>query len=312
MAFRHQSVLKRECVDALVAGRTASGLRFIDGTFGGGGHSRLLLETLPGSEVLGIDCDDMAIEAAGPLLEEFKGRLTLRKGRFSQMRLFMNELGWTGVDGILLDLGVSSPQIDTAERGFSFRMDGPLDMRMDNSAGRTAADLLNSLDEKELADLFFKYGEERKSRAVARAVVARRERWPWQRTSEFNDLLERIVGRGGQHGLPPATRCFQALRIAVNDELGELERALESSRDILNTKGRLVVISFHSLEDRLTKQFMLREAATCVCPPGLPICVCGKVKTFEIITRKPVVASDVEMETNRRASCAKMRCAERV
>jgi 16S rRNA (cytosine1402-N4)-methyltransferase len=309
MNFKHQSVLLDEAVSLLSAN---NGRRFIDGTLGGGGHSRKLLETLPNCEVLGIDRDRSALAAAQENLTGFCSRFKAVKGRFSALAEMAREHGWKSVDGVLLDLGVSSPQIDTPERGFSFRFDAPLDMRMDRQSPVTAAVLLNSLEEEELANIIFEYGEERRSRAIARAIVQRRQSRPWERTGELAELLEKIVGRRFQHGLPPATRTFQALRIAVNQELQELQLALEGAMEISAKGARIVVIAFHSLEDRLVKKFFRQEAATCVCPPGLPLCVCGKKAALRLITRKPVVASEEELNRNPRSSCAKLRAAEKL
>ncbi|MFA6930146.1 MAG: 16S rRNA (cytosine(1402)-N(4))-methyltransferase RsmH [Lentisphaeria bacterium] len=309
MEFKHQSVLLDETIRLLCEN---GGGRFIDGTLGGGGHSELLLETLPECQVLGIDCDRDALQAARSRLEKFAGRFHAVKGRFSQLAELAQQHGWDSVDGVLLDLGVSSPQIDTPERGFSFRYDAPLDMRMDRQSPVTAAVLLNTLGEQKLANLFFEYGEERRSRAIARAIVQRRESRPWERTGELTELLEKIIGRQHQHGLPPATRTFQALRIAVNQELEELENALQAAMDITGKGARIVVISFHSLEDRMVKNFFRQEAADCVCPPGMPICVCGKVSTLRLITKKPRIACDEERRRNSRSSCAKLRAAERL
>ena len=305
--FVHQPVLQQEAITALTGG---GGTRFLDGTLGGGGDSAALLEAYPAVELLGIDRDPAALRAATERLEAYGGRFHAWHGRFSQMEMALDALGWPKVDGILLDIGVSSPQIDTPERGFSFRFDAPLDMRMDPSMGPTAADLLNTLSEVELAEIFWKYGEERFSRQVARAVVARRQERPWQRTKELAELLERVIGRMHQHGLPPPTRVFQALRIAVNHELEELASALKAAERRLSPGGRLVVISFHSLEDRIVKQFLQHASLRCVCPPGMP-CTCHKQATFQILTRKPIMASEEEICENPRSACAKLRCAER-
>lgn len=309
MDFKHQSVLLEEAVSLLAEN---GGHRFIDGTLGGGGHTRKLLETLPECEVLGIDCDPTALEAATENLKAFGDRFHAVKGRFSSLGELAWEHGWETVDGVLFDLGVSSPQIDTPERGFSFRFDAPLDMRMDRQSPITAAVLLNTLEEEELASILFEYGEERRSRAIARAIVQRRQIRPWERTGELAELLEKVVGRQFQHGLPPATRTFQALRIAVNQELDELQEALERIMEITGKGARIVVISFHSLEDRMVKNFFRQEALDCVCPPDLPVCACGKVPSLRIITRKPVIASEQELRANPRASCAKLRAAERM
>lgn len=275
MSFQHTPVLLNEVITLFAENNVR---HFIDGTIGGAGHTRALLEALPGSTVLGIDRDPEALRAAELNLAPFKGRFCLLRGEFADLERLAARVHWDEADAVLLDLGVSSHQIDSPNRGFSFRMDGPLDMRMNPDAPLTAADILNTRTEHELADIFFKYGEEHKSRQVAHAVVARRTSKPWSTTADFAALLESIVGRAGQHGLPPQTRCFQALRIAVNDELEQLKLALTAALNLLKTNGLLTVISFHSLEDRIVKQFFNYQAATCVCPPGLPICTCGKVQ----------------------------------
>ena len=307
--FRHVTVLPSEAVELLCGG---GGRRFVDCTLGGGGHSERVLSRLPDAEVLGIDCDSQALSAASARLAPFGSRLHVRQGRFSNLASYCDELGWGTVDGVLMDLGVSSPQIDEAERGFSFRFDGPLDMRMDRRSPLTAAVILNTHSEADLADILFRYGEEHRARAIARAIVRRRVERPWATTGELAELIERIVGRANQHGLPPATRSFQALRIAVNDELGELERTLPAALERLVPGGRLVVISFHSLEDRLVKNFFRDECRGCVCPPDFPVCVCGRRPRLRILTRKPLEAGEAERLENRRASCARLRAAERI
>ncbi|MBQ6473536.1 MAG: 16S rRNA (cytosine(1402)-N(4))-methyltransferase RsmH [Victivallales bacterium] len=310
MTFRHTPVLLNETIASL---KDAAGIRFVDGTLGGAGHASALLTARPDATLLGIDRDEEAVEAATATLAQFGGRATVRHGNYAEMRRLANELGWESVDGgILLDLGVSSHQLDEASRGFSFRFDAPLDMRMDRSSPLTAAKILNEYPEKQLADLLYEYGEERKSRQIARAVVERRSQRPWATTGEFAELLERIVGRAHQHGLPPATRSFQALRIAVNDELGALERGLQEAVQLAAPGARLAVITFHSLEDRIVKHFFQHEAATCVCPPGLPICTCGKIQTVRIVTRKPIRPADEECKANSRAACAKLRVAIKI
>lgn len=306
--FLHHPVLRQEAVGFLAE---LPDPRVVDGTLGGGGHSQALLEKNPSCQILGIDRDPAALQAATERLAPYGERFHAWHGTFSQMEEAARENGWDHVDGILLDIGVSSPQIDTPERGFSFRFDAPLDMRMDPSGSApTAADLLNTLSQRELADIFWKYGEERFSRPVARAVVERRETRPWATTTELAQLLERIIGWPRQHGLHPATRVFQALRIAVNHELDELEEALRAAERLLSPNGRLVVISFHSLEDRMVKHFLQHAALSCVCPPALP-CTCHKQVTFVPLTKKPVTATEEELSRNSRSACAKLRAARR-
>lgn len=308
-SFKHQSVLLAEVVASLAA---TNGQRFIDGTLGAAGHAAAILQELPHCHLIGIDRDPFAIQAARKRLAPFAQRAICVRGRFSNMVAIAAEHGWDCVDGVLLDIGVSSPQIDDPQRGFSFRFDGPLDMRMDPDDPVSAATILNEYSEEELADIFYHYGEERMARRVARAVVARRAEQPWERTEDFAELLERIIGRTHQHGLPPATRCFQALRIAVNHELDELRDGLQAALSLLSPGGRLAVISFHSLEDRIVKHFMRHEAATCVCPAGLPICTCDKKAGLTIISKKTITASAAELANNPRAASAKLRVAEKI
>ena len=308
MPFAHTPVMLNEVVALF---REQGITRFIDGTLGGAGHSSALLEALPNACLLGIDQDPVALEAAGERLAPFGKRATIARGNFSDMETIAEQHAFHDVDGVLLDIGVSSPQIDTPERGFSLRFDGPLDMRMNPDSTLTAAFILNNYSEKELANIFYQFGEERKSRQVARAVVARRQQKPWERTGEFAELVESIVGKAHQHGLNPATRCFQALRIAVNDELGRLEKGLKTALDLLKEGGIIAVITFHSLEDRIVKDFFNYEALTCTCPPGIPICTCGKVQRLKVLTKKPVRPSDVECAANPRAACAKLRAAQK-
>ena len=304
--FQHIPVLLAPVLDLLAE---TPGTRFVDATLGGGGHSQALLARRPDICLLGLDRDPAAIAAATERLRPFGDRLTAVQATFSSLEQVVHDHGWSQIDALLMDIGVSSPQLDLPERGFSFRFDGPLDMRMDPSHGPTAADLLNTLPERELADILYRYGEERRSRQVAAEIVRRRRERPWARTGELAELLERVVGRAHQHGLPPATRCFQALRIAVNDELGELERTLRQAVRLVAVGGRIAVITFHSLEDRIVKQFFREQAASCTCPPGLPVCVCGKVSTLRILTPKPLTASEQELQDNPRAACAKLRAA---
>jgi 16S rRNA (cytosine1402-N4)-methyltransferase len=287
-------------------------VRIIDGTLGCGGHSSLILKKNEKAEVLGIDRDGDALIRARETLSFASGRTHLARGKFGDLVEHATDIGWDLVDGVLLDLGISSPQIDDADRGFSHRLNGPLDMRMDKRSPNTASRLLNRSTEDELAEIFRNYGEISKSRALARAIVKQRETAPWTETSELVELCEKVLGNPRKRGLPAATLCFQALRIAVNDELGELKRALEEAIKILKPGGRLAVISFHSLEDRIVKQFFRDKATDCICPPGCPVCICDHHSEVKILTRKPVTAGAEELAINRRAASAKLRVAEKL
>jgi 16S rRNA (cytosine1402-N4)-methyltransferase len=308
--FKHLPVLYREVVEYLMVFKGPC--RIIDGTLGCGGHSSLILKANPQAQLLGIDRDRDALKRAGENLSFAEERVKLVRGNFSELSVFANDIGWESVDGILLDIGISSPQIDDAERGFALRLDGPLDMRMDRRSDITASRILNHRPESELADIFYKYGEERRSRRLARAIVERREEKPFERTLEFADFCEKVLGKSRPGKLPTPTKCFQALRIAVNDELGELERALDEALPLLKSKGRLAVISFHSLEDRIVKEFFREKAASCICPPGLPVCTCNHKAQIRILTKKPLTAKADEIEFNRRAASAKLRVAEKI
>jgi 16S rRNA (cytosine1402-N4)-methyltransferase len=288
--------------------------RYVDGTLGGAGHTALILRaSAPDGRVLAIDADGRALARARERLasEVAAGRLLLAHGNFARLGELARAAGFASADGVLLDLGLSSDQLADRARGFSFAADAPLDMRFDTSQGQSAADLVNLLEEAELADLLFRYGEERRSRQIARRLVELRERAPITRTSELARMVAAVVhGRPG--GIHPATRTFQALRIAVNDELGSLEAALPAAVELLRPGGRLAVISFHSLEDRIVKRFFQAEERGCVCPPELPVCVCGRAPRLRILTRHPVTAAETEIAANPRARSAKLRVAERL
>lgn len=309
--FEHIPVLGAEILRYLTfpAERSA---RLLDGTLGGGGHSALLLRRYPKLELLGIDRDDSALKKAAETLAFASGRTRFVRGNFSEMLGIAAEHGWSKIDGILLDIGVSSPQLDRPERGFSWKTEGPLDMRMDRRSERTASRILNAAEECELERIFREYGELSQARKLASAVVRRREKKPFALTSELTALCDDVIGRSSPGRIPAPTLVFQALRIAVNDEIGELERALPAAAKLLKREGRLAVISFHSLEDRIVKTFFRKEAASCECPPGLPVCVCGKIPTMRIVTRKPVTAGKEELEKNRRSASAKLRVAEKI
>ena len=305
----HIPVLKREVLEILSFGDAPA--RLIDGTLGNGGHSAALLRANPGLEILGIDRDEEALARAGKNLAFAGARFRSVRGNYSDLRRIAEEAGWENVDGILLDIGISSPQIDDPARGFSWRMDGPLDMRMDRRSPRTASRLLNQLPEEELKTIFREYGEIRKAGRLAQVIVAEREKKPFATTGDLVAAAEKALGRSRPGELPTPTLVFQALRIAVNDELGELNRALRDAVEILKPGGRLAVISFHSLEDRIVKNFMRDASRECVCPPGLPVCVCNHHAAFTLPVRGVVTASEIELQENRRAACAKLRIADR-
>jgi 16S rRNA (cytosine1402-N4)-methyltransferase len=291
-----------------------AGGRYVDGTLGGAGHTALLLDhSAPDGRVLAIDADAAALARAGVRLRDAvdAGRLVLRQGNFARMEEFARAADFVPVEGVLLDLGLSSDQLTDCERGFSFAADAPLDMRFDPTHGFSAVDLVNMLEEPELTDLLFRFGEERRAHQIARRLVEARRRGRITRTGELAQLIAGVVhGRPG--GIAPATRTFQALRIAVNDELGSLEAALPAALEILRPGGRIAVISFHSLEDRIVKRFFQAEERGCVCPPGLPACVCGRAPRLRVLTRHPVVPTAAEVAANPRARSAKLRVAERL
>ena len=301
----HISVLYEEVLTWL---RPRSGGRYIDATLGVGGHAKgILIASHPDGWLLGLDADPGALLFASKVLEPFGDRVVLRSANFRQLREVAGALGIEEVDGILMDLGLSSPQLDNADRGFSFSQDGPLDMRMDRERGQSAADLVNHLSEADLSNLLWQYGEERKSRRIARAITAAR---PLETTGQLADLVARTVGR--REKIHPATRTFQALRIAVNEELDALSQALPQARDLLRPGGRLAVIAFHSLEDRLVKRFHRQEARDCVCPPELPVCACQHQATLRVLTSKPVRPTAGEIARNPRSRSARLRIAERL
>jgi 16S rRNA (cytosine1402-N4)-methyltransferase len=263
--------------------------------------------------LIGIDQDVQAIEHAGQRLASFPVKLSLIHGNFRDIDTILKELGVDQVDGLLYDLGVSSPQLDQAERGFSYQHDAPLDMRMDQSQDFTAYDLINTYSEEQLADIIFRYGEERFSRRIARAIVKKRESGPITTTGELADLIKSsIPAKARQKGPHPAKRTFQAIRIAVNDELSAFSESLSRGIPLLKQGGRIAVITFHSLEDRICKLFFKQQSDPCVCPPGLPQCVCGKQPTLKIVTKKPIIPARDEVEHNPRARSAKLRVAEKL
>ena len=302
---RHIPVLAAETKACLQPG---PGKRIIDGTFGFGGHARAMLEA--GAEVLGIDLSTEACAACAELAAAWP-RLHCRRGSFRQMAHWAADVGWPEVDGILLDLGVSSLQLDDPRLGFSYRQDGPLDLRFDQRTGTTAAELVNTLPERELADLIWRYGEERASRRIARRLVAARAEAAVETTAALREIVTSVVP-AGRKAEPVLSRVFQALRIAVNDEMGALEEALEAAPDLLAEGGVLVVISYHSLEDRLVKRFLARERKGCICPPEVPVCVCGRKPTLEPLHRGAAKAGQGEQDLNPRSRSARLRAARRL
>ena len=307
----HIPVLLDAVLDLLRVRERPAGL-FVDGTVGAGGHAAAILENAPESRLLGLDRDPAALDLARARLAPFGARATLAHASYTQMDAAVSDrLGpdQTGVDGILLDLGLSSMQVDDAERGFAFMQDGPLDMRFDPSAGGiTAAEIVNTWDAGALADILFDYGEERNSRRIARAIVDAR---PLESTRALAEVVAQAQ-RGPRQKIHPATRTFQALRIAVNGELEAVERVLPLAINLLRPGGRLAVISFHSLEDRIVKQRFKYEAADCICPPHQPICTCGHTARVTLVTSKPIQADEAEMRRNPRSRSAKLRVVGRI
>jgi 16S rRNA (cytosine1402-N4)-methyltransferase len=309
MAFTHVSVLVREVSEFI---KPEAGKRYLDGTLGGGGHTeKILIESSPTGQVLGLDVDDEALAAARARLAHFGARFISRQANFAAAKDILTELNWQAVDGAVLDLGVSSHHLDTPERGFSFRLSGRLDMRMDRRESLDAHEIVNRYSAAELERIFRIYGEEPRARRIAAAVVAARRRAPIERTDELAALIAQAKGgRGGERH--PATQCFQALRIAVNRELDQLEGFLEDGHELLTPGARLVVISFHSLEDRLVKAAFRKWSRSCVCPPRAPVCTCGWSRKAKLLTPRPVTPSAAELEINPRARSAKLRAVEKI
>ena len=309
--FKHVPVLLEETIELLaLPGDRAC--RLIDGTLGGGGHTRELLLRHPRLEVLGIDRDRMALEAAAENCSFAADRLTVVRGDFADMARIAADCGWDKVDGVLLDIGVSSPQLDLPERGFSWRSEGPLDMRMDDRSPLTAGRLLNQASEEELTRIFREYGEIDRARRLAAAVVSKRREKPFGTTLDLVALCDEVLGVSRPGKLPNPTLVFQALRIAVNDELGQLSKALVEATGLLKEHGRIAVITFHSLEDRIVKNYFRDESRDCICPPGLPVCTCGHRAALKLVNRKPLTPGAAELAANRRAGCARIRAAEKI
>jgi 16S rRNA (cytosine1402-N4)-methyltransferase len=310
MPTYHESVMRNEVLHYLNVHMEGV---IVDGTLGDGGHTEFILKnTAPEIRVLAIDRDSSAIERASERLSPFRDRVTLAHGNLGDIKELAAENGITSVVGVLMDLGVSSPQLDTAGRGFSIQHDGPLDMRMDSSQKTSAADLLIKLSDAELASIIKDYGEERYAKRVVRAIRREQEERPITTTGQLSRIVARVVKSSRHSRIHPATRTFQALRIAVNDELEQLKTALAGMMGLLHSTARVAVISFHSLEDRIVKTFFRDEEKGCSCPPKIPICVCGRMPALKILTRKPLVPSEEEVAQNPRSCSAKMRVAERI
>ena len=302
----HRSVLYKEIIHAL---QPESGRRYVDGTLGAGGHARGIMEACaPDGQLLGLDVDPQALAIARRILAPYEHRIHLAQASYTSLSVQLAQLGWDSVDGILLDLGASSMQFDTPERGFSFMQDAPLDMRFGPHVSQSAADIVNSYSERELADLIYEYGEERDSRKIARAIVKAR---PLHSTRELAAVIESVSPRRGDR-MHPATRTFQALRIAVNEELTSIENVLPQAVAALRPGGRLAVISFHSLEDRIVKDFFREQSRDLVNPPYERIYEQERSAVIKEVTRKPIVPSDDEIQNNPRARSAKLRIAEKL
>ena len=309
-AFEHYSVLLGESIEALDI--KPNGV-YVDGTAGGGGHSYEIAKRLTTGRLIAIDQDEDAIRAAGERLSEFSDRVTLVRNNFSNLEEICAELGIEQIDGFLIDAGVSSFQLDCAERGFAYSADAPLDMRMDTRNSLSARDVVNGYSEQELKRILFEYGEERFSPAIAAAIVRERERAPIETTSELSSIIKGAIPvfarEGGHH---PAKRSFQAIRIEVNRELDVIEPAIRAADKLMGRGGRIAVITFHSLEDRIVKQTFASLASGCTCPRSFPVCVCGKKPSVRVVNKKPILPSSKELDENPRSRSAKLRAAEKL
>ena len=310
MEFLHRPVLLDECIEGLNI--RPDGI-YLDGTLGRAGHSREIAKRLTTGRLICVDRDDAALEAAQTRLADWMDRVTLVHSNFDKVSDILDDLGLRGIDGMLFDLGVSSPQLDDGSRGFSYMADAPLDMRMDRSEGLTAADVVNGWDQNELRRILLQYGEERYAPLIAAAIVRRRAEKPIETTLELVEVIKSAMpGKALREKQHPAKRSFQAIRIAVNDELASVERMIRGAVPRLNKGGRLAVITFHSLEDRIVKTGMADFAKGCTCPPSFPVCVCGKTPDVKLVSRKPILPTDKEVEENPRARSAKLRVAEKL
>lgn len=311
MTFQHYSVLLNETIEQLDI--KENGI-YVDGTLGGGGHASAVLQRLgDGGRLIGIDQDAAAIEAAGERLAPFGDKVTIVRSNYSAMPKVLEDLGIHGVDGIVLDLGVSSYQLDTVERGFTYREDTVLDMRMDQRQTKTARDIVNGYTETELFHMIRDYGEDKFARNIAKHIVAAREKKPIETTGELNDIIRaaipaKVRAKGGH----PSKKTYQAIRIELNHELDVLKNTLDQMIDLLNDHGRICVITFHSLEDRIVKNIFNTSEKPCTCPPSFPVCVCGKKSKGRVISRKPILPSEEELAVNSRSKSAKLRVFERI
>lgn len=305
MDFNHISVLLDECIEYLNI--QPNGI-YLDGTLGGAGHSSEILKRLEDGLLIGMDLDDVALEYSKEKLEAIGGNFALAKGNFSNIKVLLDELEIDGLDGVLLDLGVSSYQLDTPERGFSYHEDAPLDMRMDQKQSLTAKTIVNTYSQEKLEQIIKEYGEERWAKRIAEFIVEFR---PIDTTLELVDVIKKAVPAGARDDKHPAKRTFQALRIAVNGELDSIEKTIKDAVSVLNPGGRLVILTFHSLEDRIVKQTFKELERDCICPPEFPVCTCDKQKEVKILTRKPILPSYKELQFNNRSHSAKLRAVEK-
>jgi len=309
MSFNHVSVLLGECIEALNV--KPNGI-YVDGTLGGGGHSFKILQLLDSGKLIGIDQDTDALNAATGRLKIFEGRFVPFHSNFSKLTYVLDELGVEKIDGLLLDLGVSSYQLDEAERGFSYMNDGKLDMRMNQTDTFTAYEIVNTYSEAQLTQIISEYGEENWSNRIAKFIVAERSEKPIETTFELVEVIKKAIPAGARKDGPhPAKRTFQAIRIEVNNELKIIEQTIEQAVERMNKGGRIAIITFHSLEDRIVKNAFRRLAQGCTCPPEFPVCVCGGKPKVKLISRKPILPSDEEIEANPRARSAKLRVVEK-
>lgn len=310
MEFKHYSVMLEETVDALCV---KEGGIYVDGTLGGGGHSAEILKRAKNVRLVGIDRDSDALRAAEMRLSDFKNQITLVHDNFSNVASILDGLGIDKIDGMVLDLGVSSYQLDNSERGFSYIVDATLDMRMNRSDEKTAYDVVNGYSEERLSQIFFSYGEEKWAKRIAKFIVDRRKIAPVRTTGELSNIVRDAIPKGAREGIAhPEKRIFQAVRIEVNGELEILEKTIKDIVGSLKGGGRLAVITFHSLEDRIVKQTFSELSKGCICPPNFPVCVCGKKPQVKIITRKPILPTEEELKINSRSKSAKLRVCEKL